>query len=184
MAQPMTDTHEIAGTVGHGKRASQVGDIVTIIVNESTQGGRFQTAETGSSFDYPDGLDSESLTRLRFAKRASVDDRQHLRATITALVTEVTLNGFLKVEGQRQLRINDEIDMLTVQGILRSEDISADNTVFSTQLANADITYTGDGLAPRAEGSPVVEEEDADPAERAKQAGPVMRFLAGFIPFL
>jgi len=183
MAQPMTETHGIAGTVGHGKRASEVGDIVTIIVNESTQGGRSNTADGGASFDYPDGLDSESLTRLRFAKRASLDDRRHLRATITALVTEVTPNGFLKVEGQRQLRINDEIDTLTVQGILRSEDISVDNTVFSTQLANADITYTGDGLTPKTEETP--EEDDVSkPAKHAKQAGPVMRFLAGFIPFL
>ena len=182
MAQPMTDTHGIAGTVGHGKRASEVGDIVTIIVNESTQGGRSKTAD-GSSFDYPDGLDSESLTRLRFAKRASQDDRRHLRATITALVTEVTPNGFLKVEGQRQLRINDEIDTLRVQGILRSEDISVDNTVFSAQLANADITYTGDGLTPKTEEAPE-EAPVAKPAKNAKQSGPVMRFLAGFIPFL
>ncbi len=183
MAQPMTDTQHIAGTVGHGKRASEVGDIVTVIVNESTQGGRPKTTDSATTFDYPDGLDSEALTRLRFAKRASMDDRRHLRATITALVTEVTPNGFLKVEGQRQLRINDEIDTLTVQGILRSEDISSDNTVFSTQLANADITYTGDGLTPKSE-SATEEEEIVAPAKNAKKAGPVMRFLAGFIPFL
>jgi len=183
MAQPMTATHDIAGAVGHGKRASEVGDIVTIIVNESTQGGRSKTINDAPMFDYPDGLDSETLTRLRFAKRASMDDRRTLRATITALVTEVTPNGFLKVEGQRQLRINDEIDTLSVQGILRSEDISGDNTVFSTQLANADITYTGDGLTPTMDEASE-EDEVATPARHAKKAGPVMRFLAGFIPFL
>ncbi len=183
MAQPMTATHDIAGTLGHGKRASEVGDIVTVIVNESTQGDRSKTQNDAPAFDYPDGLDSETLTRLRFAKRASMDDRRHLRATITALVTEVTPNGFLKVEGQRQLRINDEIDTLSVQGILRTDDISSDNTVFSTQLANADITYTGDGLTPKMEEA---SEEDAieAPVKDAKKAGPVMRFLAGFIPFL
>ena len=59
----------------------------------------------------------------------------------------------------------------------------SDNTVFSTQLANADITYTGDGLTPKLDEASE-EDEVATPVKNAKKAGPVMRFLAGFIPFL
>ena len=60
-------------------------------------------------------------------------------------VTEVLSNGDLRVSGQQQVSINDEIQKIGVEGRIRPYDISENNVVLSTRLADAKITYLGDG---------------------------------------
>ncbi len=66
-------------------------------------------------------------------------------ATITARVVEVLPNGNLVIQGVRVIRQNENLEYLTVTGIVRPEDVSPDNTVYSTQLADAHIEYSGAG---------------------------------------
>lgn len=142
-------------------KAANVGDTVTIIVDESTQATRAASTQTSRS--------SGVSLNGGFANRSSTSNTatsmeggftggsEHngtgvtrssgtLTTTVTAVVTEIQPNGLLKVEGSRLLQINEERATLTVTGLLRPVDISRTNTVLSTQLANADISYTGDGL--------------------------------------
>jgi len=69
-----------------------------------------------------------------------------LTATITARVVDVLPNGNLALEGKREISINNETKEILVQGIVRPRDLAYDNSVYSTQIADAKIIYTGVGI--------------------------------------
>jgi flagellar L-ring protein precursor FlgH len=69
-----------------------------------------------------------------------------LSATITARIVDVLPNGNLAVEGKRELYVNNEKKEILVQGIVRTKDIAYDNSILSTQIADAKIIYTGIGV--------------------------------------
>ena len=137
--------------------ASRVGDLVTVIVVESTQASRTASTKTsrkgGVGFDAGfDGGATSKGYKGRFSTTADHDgggttsSSGILRTTVTAIVKEVLPNGYLVLEGSRELNINGEKEILTVTGVGRPQDIRQDNTILSNQLANANISYTGDGL--------------------------------------
>lgn len=68
-----------------------------------------------------------------------------LLATLTVTVLEVLPSGELKVAGEQQLTVNGERQKVTLEGRVRSQDISDLNVVMSTRLADARITYVGQG---------------------------------------
>jgi len=69
-----------------------------------------------------------------------------LSATITARVTEVMPNGNLAIEGKREIYVNNEKKEILLQGIVRPKDIASNNTISSTQIADAKVIYTGIGV--------------------------------------
>jgi flagellar L-ring protein precursor FlgH len=54
-------------------------------------------------------------------------------------------NGNLRIKGSRRIVINDEEQTITIRGIVRTSDISASNTVYSTNISEAEIIFAGDG---------------------------------------
>jgi len=70
-----------------------------------------------------------------------------LQAQMTVQVVGVRENGDLVIEGSRVVGINNDKEMLTLTGIVRSEDVRSDNTIYSYQIADAQITYRGKGAA-------------------------------------
>jgi len=69
-----------------------------------------------------------------------------LVASVSVTVMEVLPSGELNVRGEQLIVFNEENQHIKVAGRVRPEDISAENTVISTRLADAEITYVGDGL--------------------------------------
>ena len=69
-----------------------------------------------------------------------------LQARLTARVVKVLDNGNLLIEGRRQLTLNAEDQFIVITGVIRSEDIMADNWVLSSNMADARIVYTGSGI--------------------------------------
>jgi flagellar L-ring protein precursor FlgH len=69
-----------------------------------------------------------------------------LQAQLTARVVRVLENGNLLIEGRRQLTLNAEDEFIVITGIIRPEDISASNSVSSSNIADARILYTGSGV--------------------------------------
>ena len=155
-------------------KASKVGDLLTIIVVESTQASRSASTQTSKSgsiglrFDSGSDLTAYSgATSAQHQGDGTTKSSGALRTTVTATITEVLPNGDLKVEGKRELTINNEKEILSVSGVCRTVDVTSQNTVFSNQLASASIAYTGEGWI-------------------AKQQKPniFLRILVGILPFI
>lgn len=158
-------------------KASQVGDLVTIIVVESTQASRSASTQTsktnaiGFSGGFQNkvrstGASASGNTSTALNGTGTTRSSGELTTTVTALVTATLPNGYLRVEGTRELTINAEKETLRVSGVCRAEDIQPNNVIYSNQLANPSISYTGDGWI-------------------AKQQRPniVLRVLASILPF-
>ena len=135
------------------KRKLSQGDIVTVLVYEqasaSTSAGTDTERETGIS---------GSITSTNQAKRGSLDvgsdfsgggsiSREgKLIASVSVKVQSVLGSGDMIIKGQQLIEFNDETQFINIEGTIRPNDISPDNTVLSTRIADAKITYKGDGL--------------------------------------
>jgi len=149
------------------QRAARIGDILTVLinvadsakVNNSTKRSRSNSESAGVNnlFGYesylgkvfPDAVDNTSLADLSSdgssAGEGSVDRKETIDLTVAAVVTQVLPNGNLVIAGRQQVRVNYEVRDLLVSGIVRPEDISNTNTVQHTQIAEARISYGGEG---------------------------------------
>lgn len=138
------------------RRAGKTGDLVTLVVQEWTEGA--QTAVTSTSSDQQTSLSTSGLlTQWLPGMGLGVSAEQSgegngstrrgssLEARLTARVVEVTPDGTLRIEGSREIVINGEQQRLTISGLVRPEDITPANTVLSSYLADARIELDGDG---------------------------------------
>ena len=140
------------------RKASRVGDIVTILIEESTlaKNSADTSATKSDSSDAGTaalgGLISRLFGPLTSSATSSVggtgttQQNSSMRARMSVIVREVTPSGQLVVEGTRSLVTNRETQTLVLSGIVRRDDIRADNTVLSTNLADAEIRMEGKGL--------------------------------------
>jgi flagellar L-ring protein FlgH len=140
------------------RKALRVGDLITVIVTEASQGMNRSVLKTKkeSKIDAQGGPGAGSLSFLKlFQAKSDIKDELDgngqsvlsgsLNTKITAQVTEVRPTGQLVVEGSRLVSVNGQDDRVTLHGVARPEDIRADNTILSTYLAEARITYDGKG---------------------------------------
>lgn len=138
-------------------KAMVVGDIVTvIIVEDASATNQTQMKLTKESKINLGGQGSGTLDfiplfggKLNYKKEQDGKGQTTLKgkmnARVTAEVVEILPNGNLIIEGSRTVQINEDVDEITVRGVIRPEDIAADNTVLSTYLSEAQISYTGSG---------------------------------------
>jgi flagellar L-ring protein FlgH len=84
-----------------------------------------------------------------YTGRGEVRRSEKLVTQITLIVREVLANGDLVVEGEQWMRINGETSRIGVRGRVRPADIGADNSVLSTRIAEARISYDGRGFVSR-----------------------------------
>jgi flagellar L-ring protein precursor FlgH len=69
-----------------------------------------------------------------------------LTGTVSATIIAINENGNFAIEGKRSVTINFEEQLMVLTGIIRPSDINYDNTINSSLIADASITYTGDGV--------------------------------------
>ncbi|MBO4301335.1 MAG: flagellar basal body L-ring protein FlgH [Desulfovibrio sp.] len=70
----------------------------------------------------------------------------YVTTSLATRVLRVLPGGLLEIEGAREIRVNDETEYMVVRGMIRARDVSADNTILSTQIADATIEYYGSGV--------------------------------------
>lgn len=148
-------------------KARTVGDIVTIKIAESSSAINNASTATDRSSSLSASVDAFFNLEKRFpadqpffnpfSKVAGGVESEFegtgttkrsgdLSAYITALVTQVLPNGNLVVTGSREVLVNNENQIIQLTGVVRPRDISSDNKVLSTYIADARISYSGTGV--------------------------------------
>jgi len=156
----------ISGKRGFFKdqRASRVGDILTVEVTISdkaqfsnkTTTARTSTNEAGAggaigslfNMAVPDVSASTAINTssgISDSGNGTVNRSESLQTQVAAVVVQVLPNGNLVIEGRQEVRVNFEVRDMIIAGIVRPEDIGAANTIPSTKIAQARISYGGRG---------------------------------------
>jgi len=142
--------------------AKRIGDLITVVLSENTNATKKASTTTSkdSSVDLPipsilgggvsiDGTNilSSSVDASRsFSGAGDSSQSNSLTGRITVTVAEVLPNGYLMVQGEKRLTLNQGNEHVRFSGIVRPADIRSDNTVMSTSVANAQIIYAGTGM--------------------------------------
>jgi len=88
----------------------------------------------------------DATTSADYDGRGTIERSASFVTTVACVVTDVTSSGLLRVEGTRNLTINNETQVIQLAGYVRPEDVRIDNTVPSALIASADIYYSGNGV--------------------------------------
>ncbi|HEY0271491.1 MAG TPA: flagellar basal body L-ring protein FlgH [Sphingomonas sp.] len=145
-----------------GARAAMVGDVVTIILVEATQAQKTNSASTDRSANI--GLTPPTTGALAlfsasdaslggagtFAGKGAAAQSNSLTGAISVTIAKLLPNGNFVVKGQKHLTLNRGDEVIQIAGIVRPNDIDSTNSVLSTRVADAQITYTGKGEIARA----------------------------------
>ncbi|MEL6550190.1 MAG: flagellar basal body L-ring protein FlgH [Pseudomonadota bacterium] len=144
------------GLFAADRRASAVGDILTVDFQEAFAASKNQAAGSNKTdsfaVDIPDILplpfDDEDLTgstTRTFSGDGSATQSNSLTGRVSVSVVRVLPGGNLEIWGQKKLTLNNGQEYVRLRGIVRPSDISADNVVPSDRIANAEIKYVGAG---------------------------------------
>jgi len=142
-------------------RAARVDDMVTVVVSENatavatgaTQTARASTAQSNitalggkksSSNALSNLLNTSTSTSLNGSGTTSRGAT--ITATLSARVTHVLPNGYLVVEGTKDVVVNSEHQLVTVRGVIRPADLSSGNMISSNQIAQMEIKIDGKGV--------------------------------------
>lgn len=135
------------------RRLHKAGDLVTVIIFENASAS--STADTGAHRDASAGVNiAKPLTTKDFGLSTSNDFTGGGRTQrsgkvlgqLTVSVREVAPNGDLLVAGEQVLDVNGERQVIRLEGRVRPRDISELNTVLSSRVADARISFSGDGV--------------------------------------
>jgi flagellar L-ring protein precursor FlgH len=142
------------------QRAIKVDDIVTILIVESAKAGSESATNTGKSQSF--GVESNGGsgfmrllpqfsgsggTKIGYDGKGNTSREGTLEATISARVIKVLDNGNLVIEGSKVVEVNEEKGIIKISGMIRPLDIQQNNIVYSSSIADAQITYSGKGVA-------------------------------------
>lgn len=140
-------------------RASEVGDVVTVLVNDTASALAKGTSNTSRKSSAAAGITGiAGITNPRLTNLLNLSDNQQLQGqgqtsrdmtlttTVTARVIQVTPNGNLLIEGMKDIGVNSEKQSVALRGIVRPVDLTPANTIRSDQVANLNIQVNGKGV--------------------------------------
>lgn len=156
------------------RKAFRVGDIITITLNERTQASKNANSnlqkDSSGTLGVPNlfgmvvapdnplrslsalgmtnnnlSLDSSWNSQRDATGSGQAGQSNSLSGSVTVTVAEVLPNGILAVRGEKWMTLNTGDELMRISGLVRADDISTDNTVSSTRVADARITYSGTG---------------------------------------
>lgn len=144
-------------------RARNVGDIIVVEIVENSKAAKKNDTKAERKSDYDIGVssfmgyeqdlpgsDPSKLIGAKFNSKsdakAQLTKEDTMTSSIGCTVVEVLNNGNMIVKGSRELQVNGETQYIVLQGVVRPQDVTSENTVYSTQLADATIHYTGRGV--------------------------------------
>lgn len=135
------------------RRLRRMGDVLTVVIYENSSA--ISSADTGSSRDSNVGVSAHTTHRNKDLGGATNNDFNaggktqragKLLAQLTVTVSEVAANQDLLISGEQMLEINGEKQSIRLEGRVRQRDITEQNTVLSTRVADAKIAFVGEGV--------------------------------------
>lgn len=155
-------------------RAFQAMDVITIIVNESSEGKKKTKTDTESTYNLAAGIkeffgletkkfmsNNESLnpeelinaqTSTKYEGEGELNRKGELKARISAVILEVLPNGLLRIEGTKIVSVDNEEEVMVLSGLVRIRDIDSSNQVDSNRVANMRIDFYGRGVLAEKQG--------------------------------
>ncbi len=149
------------------QRATDVGDILTVLIDIKDEAQleneteRKRTADEGASLDtflgyeqslaeiLPEGIDNTNLvqggTTSNHKGEGSVEREEEIKVKMAALITQVLPNGNFVIHGRQEVRVNFENRIREIDGVIRPQDVTIDNSVSYEKIAEARISYGGKG---------------------------------------
>ncbi|SMC38448.1 flagellar basal body L-ring protein FlgH [Sporomusa malonica] len=135
-------------------RAHAVGDVITIVISESSSASRSGSSANSKSasanLDAGVGIFSflaaaSAATSDDFQSKGSIANTNKVTGRVTVKVTELKPNGQMVISGTQSIKQNGEEQKITITGIVRPADVTADNTVLSSNVADAQLRIDGKG---------------------------------------
>ena len=165
-------------------RASQVDDVVTIVVTESINAvasgaSTTERASSANSSIATGALSKTSPVATALSNLATLSGDQKLNGTgttsraatftttMTARVIRVMPGGLLLIQGDKNIQINSETQAITIRGLVRTADINTNNAVASTQIGDLEVRLNGKGVV----------------GDAVRRPNALYRLLLGVLPF-
>ncbi len=140
-------------------KANKVGDIITILISEQTSSANKSETSTrkdnqmqidnkaGTGFlDFLPGLGASSKSNNRYQGTAQIISSGQFSARISARIQKILEDGNYLIRGVRVLDINGEKLTTEITGVVRPQDITSDNTILSSMIADVQINHIGTGV--------------------------------------
>jgi flagellar L-ring protein precursor FlgH len=170
--------------LGRDLRASQVDDVVTIVVTESINAVASGASTTERASSANSSIASSALNKApsvanAISNLATLSGDQKLNGTgttsraatftttITARVIRVMPGGLLLIQGDKNIQINSETQAITIRGLVRTADINTNNSVSSTQVGDLEVRLNGKGVV----------------GDAVRRPNALYRLLLGILPF-
>ncbi|MDK2779482.1 MAG: flagellar basal body L-ring protein FlgH [Pseudomonadota bacterium] len=142
------------------QQARRTGDIITVIFDEQYQSSK--SAETTADKSSANSVEVGSMMGMvpgwknigfgvdtsadrQFSGKGEADRSNSLSGQISVSVAEVLPNGILKIRGEKWLTLSEGDEYIRITGLIRPQDISPENTVSSSKVADARISFGGRG---------------------------------------
>jgi flagellar L-ring protein precursor FlgH len=144
------------------ERGFSIGEILTVVVDEQTVASEKTNVTSNSTRSQQNSISASVSTKpaptaAAFATGADAASQQtgssnrqgQLTATLSVRVVRITADGSLKIEGRREVVVDGRRQQMTLTGLVRPQDVSPQNVVLSSRIADASISFKGNGLSPR-----------------------------------
>ncbi|MGB4107089.1 MAG: flagellar basal body L-ring protein FlgH [Alphaproteobacteria bacterium] len=149
------------------QRAADVGDIITVLIDINDEAKldneteRTRSSSEAASLDaligleasldrpFPQAIDNTNLVEGGADSSSTgagrIDRKEEVELQLAALVTQILPNGNMVISGKQEVRVNFEKRILSIEGVIRPQDITINNTISYQQIAEARIGYGGQG---------------------------------------
>ncbi len=139
-------------------KAGDVGDVLTVMIVEKTLAQNTSSIVTEKetkvgaegkgtgALDFIPAFGFDGTVTKEHDGQGTTTRRGSIVGQMAVVVTDVLDNGNLVIQGEKQIVINDETELLVLTGVVRPQDVSGQNVVYSTDIANTQISYKGKGM--------------------------------------
>jgi flagellar L-ring protein precursor FlgH len=153
MAQPLWDS-DAGGSLFTNTKAHGVGDILRVVISENSSASSDTKTKTEGSSEVGGSAGAGFLDFIplwgvtqesKYDGKGQTSRRGKLNAVMSVRIVEELPGDQFRIEGMREVKRNGETDKMNLMGIIRKRDISPQNTILSSAIAEAKISYEGTG---------------------------------------